>query len=234
MRLYVHSWGPASAGRIAILIHGVTSWHRTWTRAAPLLVAHGYRVLAPDLRGHGNSPRASSYRPEDFAADVVESLPAGADLAIGHSLGGRTLAHALDGLRPGRAAYIDPAFRLSPRRNRDIEAALAFVGSLRNMTATRMTRMNPRWPAEAVTAELTGSAQSDPAVMPGLADWGDFVPEPSVPSLVQVADPSFLIPADFAADLAGRGFAVRLVTGARHCIHHDDIDAFMSGLDGWI
>jgi hypothetical protein len=62
----------------------------------------------------------------------------------------------------------------------------------------------------------------------------DFTPTPVVPSLVQLADPSFLVSAEYAAELAEKGFEVRTVTGAEHTIHRHLFDDFMTGLDGWI
>ncbi|MFI9583782.1 alpha/beta fold hydrolase [Streptomyces sp. NPDC052236] len=58
--------------------------HRTRRRVGPALAGKGYRVIAVDLRGHGASAH-DSYSRSLFADDLVETLPAGADLAIGHS-----------------------------------------------------------------------------------------------------------------------------------------------------
>lgn len=57
---------------------------------------------------------------------------------------------------------------------------------------------------------------------------------PVVPSLVQLADPSFLIPPERATLLRQRGFEVRPVPGAGHTIHRDDLEAFMASLEGWV
>src|SRR5271154_151307 len=100
MRLALHTWGSPDAGRTALLIHGAMASYGTWNKVAPELVERGYHVIAPDLRGHGDSPHADSYTREEVAADLVESLPKDADLAIGHSLGGRSLLLAVDALTP--------------------------------------------------------------------------------------------------------------------------------------
>src|ERR1700685_3993853 len=83
MKLNVHEWGIGD--RTALLIHGLFADHQNWYRVGPALAERGYRVIAPDLRGHGASPRGT-YSPELWAADLIESLPKNADLAIGHSL----------------------------------------------------------------------------------------------------------------------------------------------------
>ena len=41
-----------------VVLHGLGASRRLWHRAAPLLVASGHRVLAPDLPGFGDSPPA--------------------------------------------------------------------------------------------------------------------------------------------------------------------------------
>lgn len=114
MRLHTTTWG--SGDRTALLVHGLMADHRTWRRVGPALADRGYRVIAVDLRGHGASDRApgpEAYRPDDHADDLVETLPAGAELAIGHSLGGLVLARAVERLAPARAVYSDPAWHLA-------------------------------------------------------------------------------------------------------------------------
>lgn len=110
VQLHTHTWGEGD--RIALLIHGIMADHRTWRRVGPALAERGYRAIAVDLRGHGASGRGE-YSPEAFADDVVETLPAGAELAIGHSLGGLTLSLAVDRLKPKRAVFSDPAWHLA-------------------------------------------------------------------------------------------------------------------------
>ncbi len=74
-------------------------------------------MVAVDLRGHGASGRGAGpeeYRPEDYADDLVETVPDGVDLAVGHSLGALVLARAVERLGPARAVYCDPAWHLRP------------------------------------------------------------------------------------------------------------------------
>lgn len=228
MKLKVHELGDGD--RTAILIHGVMASARTWVRFAPVLAGRGYRVLMPDLRGHGSSPHAPSYTADDFAGDLVESLPTGADVAIGHSLGALSLSLAVPGLRPARAVYSDPAWRLG-----DTSPLAAFAHRTKTMTRDDIANMSPRWHPADVDAEHADYADWDVRVAAALATLGARVPErPLVPSLVQVADPSHLVPAELAATLRERGFDVRTVPNTGHCIHRDDLDAFTASLHDWI
>ena len=64
MRLSTRTWGDPSAARSAVLIHGVTSNAASWVRVGPALADQGYYVVAPELRGHGESlikSRKSAY-----------------------------------------------------------------------------------------------------------------------------------------------------------------------------
>lgn len=78
----------SGAGSPVLLVHGLGGWH--WERVIPRL-AERHRVLAPWLRGFGDSEGPTGYSIEDLAADMAAVLGrAGAAPAhvVGHSLGG--------------------------------------------------------------------------------------------------------------------------------------------------
>ncbi|MEV0584303.1 alpha/beta hydrolase [Nonomuraea sp. NPDC050310] len=230
MKLNLHERGEGD--RLALLIHGGMSDHRTWHAVTDELVARGYRVIAPDLRGHGLSPRGE-YAPGLLGDDLAENLPAGADVAIGHSLGGLSLALAVERLRPQRAIYSDPGFKLG---NVPAGATEYMRQMVLTATAASVRQMNPRWSEADVEAELAGFALFDVdflATVRASAD-ADHTPPPVVPSLVQLADPSFTVTPEDAERLRAAGFEVRTVKGAGHCIHRDDLPAFLASLEGWI
>lgn len=84
--------GPAD-GPVILLVHGMISDSTTWARPARGLAAAGFRVIAPDLLGHGESskPVAGGYLLPDFATSLQRlliELRAGPATVIGHSLGG--------------------------------------------------------------------------------------------------------------------------------------------------
>lgn len=231
MQLHTHTWGEGD--RVALLVHGIMADHRTWRRVGPALAGAGYRVIAVDLRGHGASGRGP-YTPELFADDLVETLPMGADLAIGHSLGGLTLSLAVDRLKPRRAVFSDPAWHLAaPEPGFGPELFAQFKTAGRE----RIRALNPRWDEADVDVELAALALWDEATALSLAalTGRDLLPAaPAVPSLVQLADPSFLINQERADLLRERGFEVRTVAGAGHTVHRDDFEGFMASLEGWI
>jgi len=109
IELATHTWGES--GPPIVLLHGLSSAGGHYENLAPTLVADGWRVIAPDLRGHGDSPRApGTYMIAEYAADIealLESIGEAVVLA-GHSLGG-AIAVYLAGLRPDlvRAAFAE-------------------------------------------------------------------------------------------------------------------------------
>lgn len=116
MRLATRAWGEE--GRpLAVLVHGVTDSSRAWWRVGPWFAGRGWRAVAPDLRGHGKSPRMRGGEGlEDFAEDVFETLdglaaPGGrADVLLGHSLGALSVLKLCEkrGDVVGRLVLVDP------------------------------------------------------------------------------------------------------------------------------
>ncbi len=101
----VHEWGTGP--RTVAILHG---WGSHAARFAPLaqsLVAQGWRVLAIDAPGHGDSPGRRSSLPQFIRAldQVVQALGPAQGL-IGHSLGALAAVNWLgqQPSAPGRAA----------------------------------------------------------------------------------------------------------------------------------
>jgi pimeloyl-ACP methyl ester carboxylesterase len=95
LRLRCLVWGRDD-DPTAMLVHGNGGHAHWWDPLVPALVP-GWRLLAPDLRGHGESDWAEPprYRIEDFAADldaVLAALAPGRVALVGHSMGGRIAA----------------------------------------------------------------------------------------------------------------------------------------------
>jgi pimeloyl-ACP methyl ester carboxylesterase len=102
MTLHALEWNP-TAIRTVLLIHGINTQAHTWDPIASVL-ARRYRVIAPDLRGHGDSGWApEGYRVRQLAGDLQETLDVlGVETldVVGHSLGAR-VAIALARQRSG-------------------------------------------------------------------------------------------------------------------------------------
>ncbi|MEW2137717.1 alpha/beta hydrolase [Streptomyces sp. NPDC005409] len=84
-------WGGASAPPL-VLLHGGGQTRHAWGRTGPRLAALGWRVVAPDLRGHGDSGWSpdGDYGLGLFAEDVraVVARLGGRPVLVGASLGG--------------------------------------------------------------------------------------------------------------------------------------------------
>ena len=96
LRMHYVDWGNESAPPL-LLIHGGKDHARSWDWVARDL-RRDFHVIAPDLRGHGDSAWAigGSYAIAEFVFDVVQLVDALqlAPLAIiGHSLGGAVSLH---------------------------------------------------------------------------------------------------------------------------------------------
>lgn len=99
----------AGTGPALLLIHGHPQTHVTWRKVAPQL-AQQHTVVAPDLRGYGDSSKPDggnqhiAYSKRAMAADLVELMEA-LGLArfdvVGHDRGGR-VAHRMALDHPGR------------------------------------------------------------------------------------------------------------------------------------
>lgn len=91
LRLHYADWGNADAPPL-ILVHGGRDHCRSWDAIARSLQPH-FHVIAPDLRGHGDSDwtKGGSYALTEYVYDLaqlVRSIAASDVTLIGHSMGG--------------------------------------------------------------------------------------------------------------------------------------------------
>ncbi|SEM10412.1 alpha/beta fold hydrolase [Streptacidiphilus jiangxiensis] len=228
-RLHVEEWG--SGDRVAVLVHGITADSSSWWRTGPELASQGYRVLAPDLPGHGLSERWDSYTLQAMADAVAEAVPARPALAVGHSLGALLLAQVVDRLQPGKAVYVDPAWAAAPPDGGAMAAALR---SQKDWDLERIQQVLPRWEAQAQQNKLTSLAHWDDTTLESFDGFAGLTPDkPAEPSLLVLADPSHNIPPQRAEELRALGFEVRTVPDTGHVVHNEDFDGFKTALQGW-
>ena len=97
------NYASAGTGPPILLLHGHPQTHVVWRKVAPRLVEAGYQVIAPDLRGYGDSDKPESdsshlsYSKRIMAADQIAlmgQLGHKTFSVVGHDRGGR-VAHRL-------------------------------------------------------------------------------------------------------------------------------------------
>jgi lipase len=116
--LQLHEWGDRTAPPV-VGLHGIGGYGRRFRKLAEERLAGRFRVLAPDLRGHGSSSWEPPWTIATHVADVLETLDAARierACFVGHSYGGRLILElaALEPERIERAALLDPAIELLP------------------------------------------------------------------------------------------------------------------------
>ena len=108
LRLHYLDWGNAGAPAL-LLVHGVQDHCHTWDALAPRFAAR-HHVVAPDLRGHGDSQWAlgTSYHYVDYVYDLnqlVDQAGLAPVTLVAHSMGG-TLALLFAGTYPEKVARV--------------------------------------------------------------------------------------------------------------------------------
>lgn len=80
-------------GPLVVLLHGFPEFRICWSAQLPALARAGFRAVAPDLRGYGESPKPraiEAYRVPELVGDVarlIESLGGAPCIVAGHDWG---------------------------------------------------------------------------------------------------------------------------------------------------
>ncbi|AML58521.1 Non-heme chloroperoxidase [Serratia rubidaea] len=96
VEIFYKDWGPKDA-QVIFFHHGWPLSADDWDAQMLFFLAHGYRVVAHDRRGHGRSSQVWDGHDMDHYADdvaaVVSHLGIQKAVHIGHSTGGGEVAH---------------------------------------------------------------------------------------------------------------------------------------------
>jgi pimeloyl-ACP methyl ester carboxylesterase len=115
-------YAEAGSGPLVLLLHGFPELWYSWRHQLPALAAEGYRAVAPDLRGYGQTDRPEAVEEYDIfrlvgdIAGLVNALEGAPATLVGHDWGSWLASHAAL-LRPdlfGAVALLSVPF--VPRR----------------------------------------------------------------------------------------------------------------------
>lgn len=236
--LNVMRWGDRGAAKTVVALHGITANGGAMTEPARVLAGRGWQLIAPDMRGHGESTRADGdFSFDSLLADFKANVPTEPDVLIGHSFGG-TLAQlgVLSGVfRPKALLLEDPVSHFADKATpkgmldwdeanmpRDIEGLLKF---------------NPGWSRRDAAWKVVSMQQIDfddaRAAFAGNAPW-DLRPRAAEiaakqPTVWVLPEESRFVPPDDTERLKREvgERAVVVMPGVGHSIHRDATEAFV-------
>jgi lipase len=247
--LRLHTWGP-DGGAPVLLVHGVTGHGGRLRRLAEEGLA-GMRVIAPDLRGHGDSTWDPPWGAARHVADLLETLDAArldvVDVA-GHSFGGLLALHlaAEAPARVRRLALIDPAVALPAFRAAAEAATVIADPGWDDFAAAREARrrLRPAHAMDTVDEDLAGFLHIAPdgrhrlrySRPAAICAWSEMAGPPRTPAplptlLVTAARADFVTPALRSALRRDLGSALDERTiDAGHMLFwdaHDELAAYL-------
>lgn len=255
--LATHEWKPAetdavAAAPVAVLVHGITGWWRTWWRVGPALADRGWRVIGVDLPGHGGSrPIGGIATAETLASDVAATVDAleiaPVDVIVAHSLGaavGMELAYRRPELSrrlvledpPGQTRADDVEFQAN------LEREVLAARSSPEAEINRELAENPAWLAEDARQDVEGKAACDlDGILASLrANTGvravELAQRLQLPALYLIADEERSVlgaeRSRLIDSLPPQAAAFEFDSG--HTIHRDRFDTYMSTLLHWL
>ena len=207
------AWHELGEGRTVVLLHGYLSNAATnWVRYghAERLAAVGYRVVMPDLRGHGDSakPHDPAAYPPDVLADDAFALIAHLGLIDydlgGYSLGARTTARLLvRGATPRRAVLAGMGYSgivHASGRSAHFRHILDNLGTFE--------KFSPGWNVEAFLKTTKGDATALRLVL-------DSVVDTSAETLAAITMPTLVVSGDEDED---NGSVAELAAALPHAV----------------
>jgi pimeloyl-ACP methyl ester carboxylesterase len=240
-------------GPAIVMAHGVLDDGECWTRVAEALEAD-HDVVAYDARYHGRT-REPDGAPWGSAADLlalVDALGLDRPVAMGHSMGAVTAAHAV-AAHPGRfraAVLEDPAWRSGPLDAGMVEAGR---GALEGMLAASEPEIealgrqfSPGWddaeyaPWARAKARFHGMDHMSDALQVLLTErWQDTAARLTVPVLLVCGDDAGkgrIVTPDAAAEASAHCATLEVATlaGAGHNVRRDAFEAYVDAVTGFL
>ncbi len=149
MRLHYLDWENADTATM-VLVHGMCVTSHGWDFFADSM-KKDFHILAPDLRGHGDSSWSEEYHLADYVADLkffIDSLGLEHFVLIGHSLGG-IISSIYTATNPGKVdklviVDIGPEVSMEglERRNREWTVEAVFFNSVEDVER-HLKRVHP-------------------------------------------------------------------------------------------
>lgn len=187
VRLAADHWSPISPRGAVILLHGGGQTRHSWARTGDSLYKAGWRVVATDARGHGDSGWAADgdYSIDAFVRDlqcILQQVEADKPVLIGASLGGSTslVAEGESGGLASALVLVDIVPRVEPAGVQRIRRFMTgnpngfdsleeVADSIRAYTGNYTRRMSPTGLVKNVRQRENGRWywHWDPAFMPG-------------------------------------------------------------------
>ena len=239
------AYGEAGSGPPLVMIHGLGGSRDDWTLQIEDFSTH-YRLIRPELRGHGQSPRPPGpYRVELFAADVamlmmrLEARPAH---VVGLSLGGAVAMQlALDYPELVRSLtlvntashFISPDWRqrlMGVRR-----FAALYLGGMEKVAQDVAGRLFPLLEQAAIRSEAIARLTANDPVAYRNALWAvarfnvtDQLPSIACPALVVSGDRDYAVPLASKERLAEciPGCRLEVIGDSGHATPLDQAEAF--------
>ena len=241
--LHYAAQGPRT-GPAVIMIHGYSDSWFSFSRVLPLLPSE-LRIIAPDMRGHGDSERPpAGYRIADMADDVIrlmDALDVPKAVLIGHSMGSFVVRKAFE-LAPERVSRLVLIGGALKANNDAVREVLGIVNELtdpvdeafvREFQVSTIASPVPEPFLEAVIANSRRMpARIWKAVLQGLIEFEPAVERPNVRTLVLGGREDAVFSRTEQMVLA-RQFPrgeLHLVDGIGHSLHWEQPAMFVSAL----
>ena len=256
IRIHYLEWGTTSDPPL-LLLHGIGRVAHTFDHVAPHFVGR-FRVLAVDLRGHGDSDwdPQGRYLVEDYATDVaafIDRLGLRNIVLWGASTGGR-VAQVIAGRRPELTAAVivedvgpERPKEISSRRSNRMAREAAGWASVDELVA-QLQSDYPRTPVELLRHfALTGARpradgrvewKRDPAIEKGFVPteiW-QAVRKIRAPILYVLGGASSIVPPATQEELRRVLPQVEIVTlpGLGHYPSDEDLTAFLAVVERFL